>query len=76
MKEDVLSLLTPGLVAQACYPPRFFLSTGRSKSPATGFGKSDRFDRLPVKIGQIQIQIQIRQFKRFGLVSRPVRFEW
>jgi len=48
--------------------PRFFLPTGRSKPPATGFGKPDRFDRLLVKTGQIQIG----QFKRFGPVSRPV----
>jgi len=53
--------------------PGFFSPTGWMKSPLSGSGKPDRFDRLPEKTGQIQTSNQKRQFNRFPPVSRPVR---
>ena len=49
-----------------------FLPTGPLKPPGSGSGKPDRFDRKPVKTGQIQISNYRRQFNRFPPVSRPV----
>ena len=42
--------------------------TGGLKPPHTDSGLLDRFDRLPVKTGQIQN----RMFNRFRSVSRPI----
>jgi len=51
---------------------RFFLPTGTTKPPPSGSGKPVRFDRKPVKTGQIQISNYRWQFNRFPPVSRPV----
>ena len=51
---------------------RVFFPTGHPKPLATGSGLPYRFDRLPVKIGQIQIWIQKTQFNRFVPVYQPV----
>ena len=49
-------------------PARVFLLTGGLKPPPTGSGLPDRFDRLPVKTGQIQN----RMFNQFRSAYRPV----
>ena len=43
------------VIRDCCSHQGFFLPTGGTKSPPTGYGIPDRFDRLPEKIGQIQI---------------------
>ena len=50
---------------KGCYQG-FFLPTGGIKPPPIGYDKSDRFDRLPKKIGQIQISNKKRQFNRLA----------
>ena len=52
--------------------PGFFFPTGNPKPEHSGSGKPDRFDRLPVETGQIQIWIQKTQFNRFVPVYRSV----
>ena len=54
-----LYLATPSflLLLSTCHAmlARVFFPTGHSKPEHSGSGKSDRFDRLPVETGQIQI---------------------
>ena len=49
-----------------------FFPTGHPKPAPTGSGLPDRFDRLLVETGQIQIWIQMVSFNRFVPVYRPV----
>ena len=46
--------------------------TGPVKPARSGSGLQDRFDRKPVKTGQIQNQIQNRMFNRFRTAYRSV----
>ena len=50
----------------------FLNPTGPVKSPPSGSGLPDRFDRQPVETGRIQIQIQNRMCNRFRPIYRPV----
>ena len=47
----------------------FFFPTGLMKPPPSSSGKPVRFDRKPVKTGQIQISNHSGQFNRFPPVN-------